>query len=148
MKNNKLSFKGQNIFVGIDVHKKHWSVTMIFQGIQTARFTMDPEPLTLFRNLTKRYPDGNYYSAYEAGFSGFWADRELRKLGINNIIVNPADVPTRSKERRRKTDRIDSAKLARELSVGNLEGIYVPTNSEEALRNLVRLRERFKKDRS
>lgn len=26
---NKLNFKGQNIYIGIDVHKKSWSVTIL-----------------------------------------------------------------------------------------------------------------------
>ena len=64
---------------------------------------MNPSPKELYNYLTKHYPGAEYYSVYEAGFSGFWADRQLRDLGIKNIIVNPADVPTKSKERRRKT---------------------------------------------
>jgi len=149
MKDNKLNYNGQKIFVGIDVHKKQWSITIIAQGTQALKErVIDPKPKVLYRYLTRRFPGGDYYSVYEAGFSGYWAHRELLALGINNIIVNPADIPTRSKERRRKTDRIDSWKLARELSVGNLEGIYIPTKSAEALRNLVRLRERFKIDQA
>ena len=148
MKDKELNFKGQNIYIGIDVHKLRWIISIIFQGMLIKRFSMDPNPKILNEYLRKHYPGGNYYSVYEAGFSGYWADRELRELGINNIIVNPADIPTKSKERRRKDDKIDSAKLARELSVGNLEGIYVLSSSEESLRNLVRVREHLKKDQT
>ncbi|VAX25749.1 hypothetical protein MNBD_IGNAVI01-1257, partial [hydrothermal vent metagenome] len=133
-KNTKLNFAGQKLYVGIDVHKNSWNVTIILNGMQIKRLSMNPEPKELSNYLMKHYPAGEYYSVYEAGFSGFWADRELRSLGINNIVVNPADVPTKSKERRRKTDRIDSGKLARELSVGHLEGIYIPEEKAEALR--------------
>ena len=28
MQNNKIGFKGQNIYVGIDVHKKNWQVSV------------------------------------------------------------------------------------------------------------------------
>jgi len=146
MKNKELNFSGQKFYIGIDVHKLHWDVTIVFQGMQISKVSMDPKPIALSKYLRKHYPGGIYYSVYEAGFSGYWADRELRELGIENIIVNPADVPTKSKERRRKSDKVDSAKLARELSVGNLEGIYVLSATEESLRNLVRLREQFKKD--
>ncbi len=148
MKNKNLNFKGQEIYNGIDSHKKHWDVTIMLHGMQVAKVSLAPKPIALAKYLRKNYPGGIYYSVYEAGFSGFWAHRELLELGIKNIIVNPADVPTKSKERRRKSDRIDSAKLARELSVGNLEGIYVPTVEEESFRNLVRLREQFKKDQT
>ena len=112
------------------------------------KYSMNPSPQELYNYLRKHYPNGEYHTVYEAGFSGFWADRELQALGINNIIVNPADVPTKSKERRKKTDRIDSGKLARELSVGHLEGIYIPNEEEESLRTLVRLRRQFVTDQT
>ena len=118
------------------------------QWNESKRLSMNPEPKELSSYLRKHYPDGEYYSVYEAGFSGFWSDRELRSLGINNIVVNPADVPTKSKERRRKTDRIDSGKLARELSVGHLEGIYIPEEKAESLRVFVRLRRQLVTDQT
>ncbi len=148
MKNTKLNFSGQNIYVGIDVHKLSWDVTIIINGMKVKKLSMNPKPQELYNYLTKHYPQGEYYSVYEAGFSGFWSDRELRTLGINNIVVNPADVPTKSKERRTKTDRIDSGKLARELSVGHLDGIYIPEEKAEALRVLVRLRRQLVTDQT
>jgi len=116
--------------------------------MKVKKLSMNPKPQELYNYLNKHYPHGEYYSVYEAGFSGFWADRELRALGINNIIVNPADVPTKSKERRRKTDRVDSGKLARELSVGHLDGIYIPEEKAESLRVLVRLRRQLVTDQT
>ena len=148
MKNTKLNFHGQNIYVGIDVHKLSWEVTIIINGMKVKKLSMDPKPQALYKYLTKHYPQGKYSSVYEAGFCGFWADRELRSLGINNIVVNPADVPTKSKERRNKTDKIDSGKLARELSVGHLDGIYIPEEKAEALRVLVRLRRQLVTDQT
>lgn len=148
MKNKKLNFAGQRIYVGIDVHKNSWDITIILNAMKVKKYSMNPSPQELYNYLRKHYPNGEYHTVYEAGFSGFWADRELQALGINNIIVNPADVPTKSKERRKKTDRIDSGKLARELSVGHLEGIYIPNEEEESLRTLVRLRRQFVTDQT
>lgn len=148
MKNNKIDFSGQRLYIGIDVHKKSWQITIILNGMKVKSFSMNPNPKELYNYLTKHYPNANYHSVYEAGFSGFWADRQLVSLGINNIVVNPADVPTKSKERRTKTDKIDSSKLARELSVGNLEGIHIPSSKAEALRALVRLRRQLVTDQT
>ena len=147
-KDTQLNFTGQKLYVGIDVHKQSWNVTIILNGIKVKKLSMNPQPKELSTYLTKHFPSGEYYSVYEAGYSGFWADRELRSYGINNIIVNPSDVPTKSKERRRKTDRIDSGKLARELSVGHLDGIYIPEEKAEALRVLVRLRRQLVTDQT
>jgi len=148
MKNTKVSFSGQDLYIGIDVHKNNWSVTIIFMGIIIKTFSMNPDPKELMKYLQKNYPGGIYHTVYEAGFCGFWIDRILREAGINNIVVNPADVPTSNKEKRRKTDRIDSKKLAKELSVNNLEAIYIPSEKSEAIRSLSRLRTQLVKDQT
>ncbi len=140
--NNSLKFKGQKFFIGIDVHKNQWDVTIRQSGLKIKRFSIDPSPKILSMHMKKHYPGGDYYSVYEAGFSGYWAHRQLWQSGIKNIVINAADVPTSDKERRRKTDRVDSNKLSRELSGGSLEAIYVPELYHQALRSLVHLRER------
>ena len=122
-----VSFKGQVVFIGIDVHKKQWTVTIRHCGQVSKTFIMNPEPEKLAEHLKKNYPEAEYRSVYEAGFSGFEAHRTLCRLGVQNIVINPADVPTSGKEREKKNDSCDSRKLARELENGSLEPIYVPT---------------------
>jgi len=97
MKNSELNFNGQIIYVGIDVHKKSWQITIILNGMIVKKISINPNPEELSNYLKRNYPNAIYYSVYEAGFSGFWADRQLRSMGIINIVVNPADVPTKSK---------------------------------------------------
>ena len=63
---------------------------------------MDPDPQKLAEYLKRNYPEAEYRSVYEAGFSGFEAHRTLCKLGVLNIVINPADVPTSGKERNYK----------------------------------------------
>ena len=70
--------------------------------------------------------------------SGYEAHRTLCSLGVKNIVINPADVPTSGKEREYKSDSADSRKLARELENGSLEGIYIPKPENLELRNLTR----------
>ena len=132
------SFKGQIIYVGIDVHKTQWTVTIQHCGMSQKRFTMDPDPEKLAEHLKRNYPEAEYRSVYEAGFSGFEAHRTLCRLGVQNIVINPADVPTSGKEREKKNDNIDSRKLARELEHGSLEPIYIPTPENLKLRSLKR----------
>jgi transposase len=57
--------------------------------------------------MYKRYPGGNYHSVYEAGFCGYWIDRELKRYGFNNIVINPADVPSTQKEKSTKTEPVE-----------------------------------------
>ena len=147
-KKKHIDFKGQNLYISIDVHKNSWFVTTRINGYRVESYSSDPSPKQLSKHVRDRYPGANYYCVYEAGFSGFWIQRELEKMGIRTIIVNPADVPTKDKEKKQKTDRVDSQKLARELEMGNLEGIYVPEVRIEQIRSLIRLRYQLVTDRS
>jgi len=143
---NALDFKGQNIYVGIDVHLKSWSVAVLSEHSTLKKFSQSPVPEALHKFLTTNYPGANYYSVYEAGFSGFWIHESFRRLGINNIVVNPADVPTMLKEKLRKTDAVDCNKLARGLRSGDLRGIYVPEPQKLEIRSLIRLRNSIVRD--
>jgi len=137
------SYQGQRIFVGIDVHLKSWTVTVRILGMEVEHFTMPPSASVLAKHLRSRYPDGDYFSVYEAGFCGFAAHRRLVDQGVKNIVTNPGDVPTRNKERDKKRDSVDSRKLARELQKGSLEAIWVPSPKQEDLRSLCRLRKKL-----
>lgn len=143
---NKISFKGQNIYVGIDVHLKSWKVTIMLENSIHKTFSMNPCSKELSYYLSNNFPDGNYYSAYEAGFCGYSVHRELKRLGIENIIVNPADIPTTDKERKQKEDKRDSRKIAKSLRNGDLQGIYIPDVSIMELRGLVRHRKTIVKE--
>ena len=135
-----IDFTGQDFFLGLDVHARQWKVTIRHHDMEVKTFSMDPSPSVLARHMHRHYPGGRYHSVYEAGFSGFWIHRELSRLGFDNIIVHPADVPTSHKEKDRKSDAVDSRKLARELASKKLKGIYVLDEFHEQLRSLVRLR--------
>ena len=142
----EFDFKGQNIYVGIDVHLKSWSVAVLSESSALKRFSQTPEQEALHKFLTGNYPGASYHSVYEAGFCGFWIHNALTELGINNIVVNPADVPTMSKEKLRKTDAVDSSKLARGLRSGDLRGIHIPDTAILEVRSLIRLRSSIVKD--
>lgn len=133
-----LSFGNQVVFVGIDVHKKSWVVTERHCGRLLKTYSMTPSARELAERLRRQYPEAKYKSVYEAGFCGFWIHRQLLKEGIENIVINPADVPTSGKEKDCKNDTFDSKKLARELENGSLTPIYTPDESNLQLRQLVR----------
>ena len=139
-KAGQLDFTNQDFYIGLDVHKKQWTVTIRSGGLQLRRFSMNPSPSELHQYLTRHYPGGRYHSVYEAGFCGFWIHRELTALGIDNRVTHAADVPTADKERSRRNDKVDSVKLSRELEQGDLEAIYIPPLDFENFRSLVRRR--------
>jgi transposase len=143
---NKIDFSNQNIYVGFDVHLNSWKVTILTEKVAVKTFSQDPNPELLYQYLKRNFPGGNYYSAYEAGFCGYWIHNKLLSLGINSIVVNPADIPTTNKERVQKEDKRDSKKIARSLRSGDLKAIYVPDIKTLEDRGLLRARATMVKD--
>lgn len=143
---NPISFKGEKIYLGIDVHKTNWKVTVLGEHVSFQTFSQDPNPDLLYQYLQKRFPDAEYYSAYEAGFCGFWAHDRLKELGIRSMVVNPADIPTTDKERRQKEDKRDSRKIANGLRARELKAIRIPSIKNRQDRLLVRTRKTILKD--
>ncbi len=139
-KSNKLDFTGQPIYVGMDVHNKSWSVSILSALCEHKTFTQPPDVDTLVNYLKRNFPGASYHSVYEAGYCGYWIHDQLEEKGVGCMVVHPADVPTKDKERRTKRDRVDCRKLARSLRGGELEGIYVPCRPQLEDRSLVRTR--------
>lgn len=145
-KSKELTFEGQKVFAGIDVHLTSWRVTILLEHLTHKTFSQDPRAETLASYLKKNFPGAEYYSAYEAGFCGYSVHRSLEACGIHNIVVNPADIPTTDKEKKQKEDSRDSRKIARCLRAGELEAIHVPDRAIEELRGLVRYRKTLVKE--
>jgi transposase len=137
---SRLDFTGQQIYVGMDVHKKSWSISIFTDQFEHKTFSQPPEVGVLVNYLKRNFPGAAYKSVYEAGFSGFWIHDRLQEQGIQCLVVNPADVPTKDKERATKTDRVDCRKLARSLRNGEIDGIYVPSRPKAEDRSLLRTR--------
>jgi transposase len=142
----KIDFTGQNIYIGFDVHLKSWKVTIMTDHMLHKTFSQDPSPKILHKYLSDNFPGGTYYSAYEAGFCGYWIHNQLVSLGVKSIVVNPSDIPTTHKERVQKEDKRDSRKIARSLRAKELTGIFVPSIKSLEDRNIMRTRKMLVKD--
>ncbi len=143
---NENLFSGQSIYVGIDCHKKNWTVTILGEHYEHKTMSQNPDPDILASYLKRNFPGADYSAVYEAGFNGFYACRKLRQLGINCNVIHAADVPTGHKEKIQKIDPVDSRKLARSLRSKEFKSIHVPDSSLESDRALVRQRFRVMKD--
>lgn len=140
MQRNKISFKGQKIYVGIDVHLKNWSVTVITEKGLKRTHPQKADAKELFEFLNRHYPEGEYLAVYESGFSGFSTYYALKEAGIDSVVIHAADVPTTQYEDVMKTDVIDSEKLARSLRAGLLRPIYIRKKENLDDRSVVRIR--------
>ena len=130
----------KQLFIGLDVHKKSWSVT-IQEGLAVLkRFSMEPHPTTLIAYVQKHYPTYKVECCYESCCLGYYIYRALRAAGWNVLVVNPGDIPRINKQSSRKTDKIDSRYLCQQLAAGHLRGIHVPDEKQEQFRSLFRRR--------
>jgi transposase len=125
----------QEVFVGIDVSKRSYSVAVRCQGEVVYRCTVGARYGHL-RALWGRLPGCRIHAVYEAGFSGFGLCDLLTADGIDARVTPPSKEP-RSGDRV-KTDRRDAQKLAEYLEHGMLRRCRVPTASARKAREWVR----------
>jgi transposase len=144
--NKTTDFSGQTFYIGIDVHKKSWTVTVRTLNLEVKHFTQAPDVQYLVDILRHLFPGGTFLSAYEAGFCGTSIHTALCKAGISNIIIHPADLPQTDKLKKNKTDLHDSRAIARYLQSGLLSGIHVMPPDQQERRALFRCREARVKD--
>jgi transposase len=142
----KRNYIGKTVFVGIDVHKKSYSVYCICDREKVKSWSMPANPQELIHTLKKYFSEARICTVYEAGFSGFALHRELISSEIESIVVNPGSVETASRDKV-KTDKRDAKKLAEQLSDGRLKSIYIPGIEEELLRLNTRMRQTLVDDR-
>ena len=109
------------LYIGIDIHKRSWKVHFASDLFSGKSFAMPPKPEVLYEYVAKHFPT----TAYEVGCCGYYAHPSFQTYGWNSLVVNPADIHRKGKERYTKTDKIDAQLISRELKDGRLDAIHV-----------------------
>lgn len=143
---NIIDFTGKTIYVGIDVHQKDYQVAKVIDGVCLGNHRMKANAEELIEHLGSRYPGAAFKCVYESCAWGFTLQRRLQQAGMDCIVVHAADVSTTDKEKRRKTDKVDALKLARDHASNNLKGVHVPDEDIQKDRNLIRFRKKLTGD--
>lgn len=142
----KHDYTDKPVYIGIDVHKKTYTLTCIHADEVVKRDTIQASPSALVRYMEKYFNKARIYTAYEAGFCGFHLHRHLESSGFHSQVVHAGSIEISSRDRV-KTDKRDSHKIATQLAAGRLTGIYVPTAEREDMRYVSRLRSQYKRKR-
>jgi transposase len=125
----------------MDVHARSVTVCAIVKDTgETATKTFREEPLAeAIASWIKGFP-GPYYAAYESGCTGFHLCRALRRLSIDCDVIAVSSIPRPVAERKKKTDRIDAARLAKEILKprNDLSVVWLPDEECEGARDLER----------
>jgi transposase len=133
---------GEIAHVGVDVHKASYHVAIVsdLRGL-VASWTQPASPDLLVERLGPAR-ERIAQVVYEAGPTGFALVRRLRAAGLAAEVIAPSKVPTMPGPEA-KSDRLDGRKLAVFAQKGLLRPVRVPTEPEEADRQVVRLREQL-----
>jgi transposase len=126
------------VFVGMDIHKKHWNLAFLCDGEIVETIRIQSDYLRLLNRLSHYSSARKVSLVYEAGFCGYWLYHNLNRDGYSCMVTPPTTIPkTTSKV---KTDKRDCRKLASYLSAGLLKSVYVPPRDVEADRRIFRRR--------
>lgn len=132
--------------VAFDQHAATTVAAVLLPGPRTpALHSLPSDSATLLRFVERLRRQRAVTCCYEAGPYGFELQRALTATQIPCEVIAPALIPRRAGDRI-KTDRRDAAQLAVLYRAGALTAIHVPTDQEEAVRDLLRCREDIRID--
>ena len=130
----------ERVDVGVDVHKSSFSITMWSEARQgyVAHWTQPADSVALIGRLK---PCNGHIRrvVYEAGPTGYGLARALRQADFDVQVIAPSRTP-KSSGQEAKSDRLDSRRLAMWSAKGLLHPVRIPTEEEEADRQIFRLR--------
>jgi transposase len=130
----------------MDVSSRTIHVALLRPAAKDAEVDTIPNTREAVRKLVARWSDpASVRACYEAGPGGYDLQRQLASLGVDCSVIAPALIPRRPGDRV-KTDRRDARSLAGLFRAGELTAVRIPGEDEEALRDLLRLREDLGED--
>jgi len=129
------------VYVGMDVHKETIAIAVFRDSNKNVEFEKiirnEPGKVKKFFNKLKEKGE-NILSCYEAGPTGFTLYRILEEMDITCYVAAPSLLPRKPGDRI-KTDKRDAIMLAKVLRNGEIISVKVPTRSDEAVRNYLRM---------
>ena len=150
------------LFLALELSSKKWKAGMTRgRGLKQRNKSVDAGDFAgleiAISRAKKRFglsADTPVVCCYEAGRDGFWIHRRLERMGLRNIVIDPASVDVKRKRRNKKTDRLDLAKLLKNLilwwegddSVWSV--VRVPTVEDEDARHFHRELAKLKGERT
>ena len=135
----------EKIFVGLEDSKKTWQLCVRSGGVIVHETSM-PAKFDVLRNyFYNRFPECQIQVIYEAGFKGFELHDELEANGWDCIVTPPHTV-TEEKCQRKKNDRIDCRRLAKNLENGDYHSCFVPDKELREDRQISRTYEQIQAD--
>jgi transposase len=125
--------------IGIDSHSmKNDICAIIMETGEKIEDSLPSDADTLIKWINTHDFPKPLRCGYESGPTGFTLARKLNKAGIACEVIAVSKLPKRID--RKKNDRVDAEWLARMLLAGGVRMATIPSEAQESLRNLSRLR--------
>lgn len=132
--------------VAFDQHAATTVAAVLLPAHRTpALHTLTSDSPTILRFVERLRRTSTVQCCYEAGPCGFELQRALTTHGVPCDVIAPSLLPRRPGDRV-KTDRRDAGQLAVLYRAGALTAIHIPSDQEEAARDLLRCREDIRAD--
>jgi transposase len=134
-------------YVGLDVHKESIQMAVLAtRGKQPVTAKALPNnAIKIVKELAPYQAKGKVQVAYEAGCLGYTLYRELTSFGFDCRVIPPNKVFHGSDEKV-KTDKRDALDIAWMLRREEGESIAIPTEEDEATRDMLRCRGDLQED--
>ena len=137
--------KEKEIFIGLEDSKKTWKLCVRSGGVVVHEASMPAKYETLANYFFHKFPNCSITVMSEAGFRGFGLSDRLQADGWNCVVTPPQTV-TEEKCSRRKNDRIDCRRLAKNLENGDYKKCFVPDKQLREDRHISRLYGQIQRD--
>ena len=132
--------------IAFDHHAATTVAAVVLPGHRTAVLhSLSSDLPTIQRFVRRLQRQGPVTCCYEAGPCGFELQRALTAHRMPCEVIAPALIPRRAGDRI-KTDRRDAGQLAVLHRAGALTAVHIPSEQEEAARDLLRCREDIRAD--
>lgn len=133
-------------YVGLDVHTTNY--TICCYSFETddffAEVQVKPDYSEVLKYLnrlrSKLGKDCRFICGYEAGCLGYSLYHQLTYHGQECVILAPSTMPS-LENRSQKNDRRDARNIAKCLAYHTYSPVHVPTESDEAVKDYIRMRD-------
>lgn len=132
-------------YAGMDVHKDSIRIAVLHGNERETVYegTFENDVAKVVKKLKSFAKQGTVIAAYEAGCMGYTLQRGISKAGIECRVISPNKID-RLAINRIKTDARDAVLIARMIKHNEADMIQIPSQEDEAARDLLRCREDIK----
>jgi len=135
-------------WVGLDVHRDSITSAVLTPGTDAPAIDRWFHDEPSVRRFVKSFANpGEVRLCYEAGPTGYGLARLFERLGVRTEVIAPSLIPI-APGAKVKTDKRDARRLAQLYRAGELTAVHIPSDAEEAIRDLARTRADLVVDRT